>query len=199
MGRSLGFTFLSAWSIIVLKNFIKVVSSESVVHCFQTRMQCLVPDPRANYRNVVHALYRIVRYEGVRNTVRGITAVVGGSGPAHALYFASYEYLKKTLSTIPGNVHGTAVTQGMYRTLIGGKSTSSIHVCFQLFCRDTPDQDLFCTCCNSVPRGSWKLQTISSAADRPINISCQTGQVKFRIYLTGLKFGCPQKCMFPGV
>ncbi len=27
------------------------------------------------------------------------------------------------------------------------------------------------------------------------DFSCQTGQVRFRIYLPGLKYGCPQKCM----
>ena len=74
-------------------------------------MQQLVPDPRANYRNVADAMYRIVRYEGVRNPVRGISAVVGGAGPAHALYFATYEKLKKTLSNKPGG-HGSPLTQG---------------------------------------------------------------------------------------
>lgn len=61
-------------------------------------MQCLVPNPRANYRNLPDALYQIVRNEGLKNTVRGINAVVGGAGPAHALYFACYEKLKKVLS-----------------------------------------------------------------------------------------------------
>lgn len=60
-------------------------------------MQCLVPDPNANYRNIVDAFYRIVRYEGIRRTVRGISVVVSGAGPAHALYFACYEKLKSTL------------------------------------------------------------------------------------------------------
>lgn len=61
-------------------------------------MQVLVPDPRANYRNVVHAFYRIIRYEGVLRTVRGINTTVYGAGPAHALYFACYEKIKALLS-----------------------------------------------------------------------------------------------------
>ena len=76
---------------------------------FQTRMQVLVPHPRANYRNVPDALARIVRYEGIRNTLRGLNAVVAGAGPAHAMYFACYEKVKKTLShSGSGNhlVHG---------------------------------------------------------------------------------------------
>jgi len=61
-------------------------------------MQTLVPDPRADYRNVLDALVRIFRTEGVRSAIRGIDATAYGSGPAHAVYFAMYEYLKKRLS-----------------------------------------------------------------------------------------------------
>ncbi|KAK2143239.1 hypothetical protein LSH36_860g00043 [Paralvinella palmiformis] len=68
------------------------------VDCIKTRMQCLVPDPKANYRNMADAFYRIVRYEGVGNTLRGIKVMMYGAGPAHALYFACYEKLKATLS-----------------------------------------------------------------------------------------------------
>ena len=64
----------------------------------QTRMQCLMPDPKANYRNMADAFYRIVRYEGVGNTLRGIKVMMYGAGPAHALYFACYEKLKAVLS-----------------------------------------------------------------------------------------------------
>src|SRR6218665_2884028 len=61
-------------------------------------MQSLVPDPRANYRNMFHALSQIIRDESVWSTMSGIDATAYGSGPAHAVYFACYEYLKKTLS-----------------------------------------------------------------------------------------------------
>jgi len=61
-------------------------------------MQTLVPDPRADYRNMVDALVRIFRTEGIRSAMRGIDATAYGSGPAHAVYFAMYEYLKKLLS-----------------------------------------------------------------------------------------------------
>eukprot|EP00914_Ancora_sagittata_P010549 GHVO01020456.1.p1 GENE.GHVO01020456.1~~GHVO01020456.1.p1 ORF type:complete len:314 (-),score=23.27 GHVO01020456.1:585-1526(-) len=88
------------------------------IDCIKTRMQCLVPDPRANYRNVVDAMYRIVRYEGIANSFRGINAMAYGAGPAHALYFACYEYMKKSLSK-PGHsnhlAHGAA---GVCATLL---------------------------------------------------------------------------------
>jgi solute carrier family 25 iron transporter 28/37 len=88
------------------------------VDCVKTRMQCLVPDPRANYRNVGDALYRIVRYEGLKNTVRGINAVVGGAGPAHAMYFACYEKLKVVLRTDQGSNHLAHGMAGCVATLL---------------------------------------------------------------------------------
>jgi len=61
-------------------------------------MQILVPDPRADYRNILHAFYRIIRYEGLHMTMRGVSATVYGAGPAHALYYSSYEKIKALLS-----------------------------------------------------------------------------------------------------
>lgn len=68
------------------------------VDCVKTRMQSLVPDPKADYRSVVDALNKIVRHEGIKNTVRGFSAMALGAGPAHALYFACYEKVKHILS-----------------------------------------------------------------------------------------------------
>lgn len=68
------------------------------VDSVKTRMQSLKPNPKATYRNLFDAFYKIVRYEGIWRPVRGIKAVAGGAGPAHALYFASYEHMKKTFN-----------------------------------------------------------------------------------------------------
>uniref|UniRef100_A0A0B6ZE89 Mitoferrin-1 n=1 Tax=Arion vulgaris TaxID=1028688 RepID=A0A0B6ZE89_9EUPU len=68
------------------------------VDCVKTRMQSLVPDPKADYQSVADALNKIVRHEGIRNTVRGFSAMAIGAGPAHALYFACYEKVKFILS-----------------------------------------------------------------------------------------------------
>ena len=76
----------------------------------KTRMQSLVPDPKADYRGVYDAFHKIVRYEGIRTTVRGVNAVVGGAGPAHALYFACYEKIKRTLT---GGQTGNHLAHGM--------------------------------------------------------------------------------------
>lgn len=66
-------------------------------------MQSLKPNPKAAYRSVPDALYKMVRYEGVLRPVRGMTAVVVGAGPAHALYFSCYEKMKRVFS---GTLHG---------------------------------------------------------------------------------------------
>ncbi|KAM6092349.1 mitoferrin-2 isoform 3-T3 [Theristicus caerulescens] len=84
------------------------------VDCVKTRMQSLQPEPAARYRNVLEALWRIARTEGVWRPMRGMNITATGAGPAHALYFACYEKLKKTLSDVihaGGNSHvanGTA-------------------------------------------------------------------------------------------
>jgi solute carrier family 25 iron transporter 28/37 len=80
---------------------------------FQTRMQSLVPDSRAEYRNVFDALVRIFKTEGFRSAMRGVDATAYGAGPAHAVYFAMYEYLKKVLRNDNGSnhlVHGRCST-----------------------------------------------------------------------------------------
>ncbi|KAG8141313.1 hypothetical protein E2320_006946 [Naja naja] len=71
-------------------------------------MQSLQPDPKAQYRSVFEALRKIVRTEGLWRPLRGINVTVFGAGPAHALYFACYEKMKRTLSDIiqpGGNSH----------------------------------------------------------------------------------------------
>ncbi|CAO2585573.1 SLC25A28, partial [Lemmus lemmus] len=78
------------------------------VDCVKTRMQSLQPDPAARYRNVLEALWRIIRTEGLWRPMRGLNVTATGAGPAHALYFACYEKLKKTLSDVihpGGNSH----------------------------------------------------------------------------------------------
>ncbi|KAL2083114.1 hypothetical protein ACEWY4_020887 [Coilia grayii] len=91
------------------------------IDCVKTRMQSLQPEPAARYRNVLEALGRIVRTEGVWRPMRGLNATAIGAGPAHALYFACYEKLKKTLSDAihPGaNSHLANGTAGCVATLL---------------------------------------------------------------------------------
>ncbi|XP_078269489.1 mitoferrin-1-like [Rhinoraja longicauda] len=90
------------------------------IDCVKTRMQSLQPEPAARYRNVMDALKRIVRTEGFWRPMRGLNVTATGAGPAHALYFACYEKIKKTLSdTIHpgGNSHIANGAAGCVATL----------------------------------------------------------------------------------
>ncbi|KAI1887036.1 hypothetical protein AGOR_G00201900 [Albula goreensis] len=91
------------------------------VDCVKTRMQSLRPEPAARYRNVMDALRRIVRTEGIWRPMRGLNVMATGAGPAHALYFACYEKLKKTLGDAihPGaNSHLANGAAGCVATLL---------------------------------------------------------------------------------
>ena len=44
------------------------------------------------------ALRTMIRQEGWSRPVRGVSAVFVGAGPAHAMYFAGYEKIKRELT-----------------------------------------------------------------------------------------------------
>lgn len=52
---------------------------------------------RTNQHGIIDTLYRMVKNEGLFRPVRGMSAMVVGAGPSHALYFSTYEYIKNTL------------------------------------------------------------------------------------------------------
>ncbi|KAL1514306.1 hypothetical protein ABEB36_003583 [Hypothenemus hampei] len=60
----------------------------------KTRMQSLAT-PSSD--GVSETLIKMVRQEGILRPIRGMGAMVLGAGPAHALYFSSYEFLKERL------------------------------------------------------------------------------------------------------
>ncbi|XP_030820151.1 mitoferrin-1 [Camarhynchus parvulus] len=91
------------------------------VDSVKTRMQSLQPDPKAQYRGVYEALKRMVQTEGFWRPLRGIDVTVLGAGPAHALYFACYEKMKKSLSDVfqpGGNSHLANGIAGSVATLL---------------------------------------------------------------------------------
>lgn len=74
----------------------------------QTRMQSLNPDPKAQYTSIYGALKKIICTEGFWRPLRGLNVMVMGAGPAHAMYFACYEKMKRTLNAVfhhHGNSH----------------------------------------------------------------------------------------------
>lgn len=56
-------------------------------------MQTLIPGP-VDRGGVGAVLSKMVRQEGFMRPIRGMGAMVAGAGPAHALYFSCYEFLK---------------------------------------------------------------------------------------------------------
>lgn len=70
------------------------------VDVVKTRMQCLKPDPNARYSGITDAFVKIIRNEGAFRPVRGMGVVAFGAGPAHALYFSCYEFIKNNFSGI---------------------------------------------------------------------------------------------------
>ncbi|XP_067084427.1 mitoferrin-1 isoform X1 [Osmerus mordax] len=83
------------------------------VDSVKTRMQSLQPDPKAQYSSVYEALRRIVRTEGLLRPFRGLNITMMGAGPAHALYFACYERVKRKLSDVIQNGGNSHIANGL--------------------------------------------------------------------------------------
>lgn len=60
----------------------------------QTRMQVFSASPAAVYDGVGSAFKRISSTEGIRALWRGVSSVVLGAGPAHAVHFGTLEMVK---------------------------------------------------------------------------------------------------------
>ena len=73
------------------------------VDLMKTRMQLVNPSPMAAYSGLANAAYTISRVEGLRTLWRGVSSVVLGAGPAHAVYFATYEAVKQAAGGYTGS------------------------------------------------------------------------------------------------
>ncbi|KAJ2363248.1 Fe(2+) transporter, partial [Coemansia sp. RSA 2607] len=81
------------------------IMEHSVMYPFdivKTRMQVVGSSSSVVYSGVTQALKTIKTTEGVRSLWRGVMSVVLGAGPAHAVYFATYEQTKKVLTKATG-------------------------------------------------------------------------------------------------
>ena len=101
-------------------------------------MQSLRPNPDAIYQNVSHALKTISKKEGARTVIRGVNIVIAGAGPAHAVYFASYEVARKSLGNVRSSsgqnnpiANGKMNMRAIYFIAIYNKR--NMHSCF--YCR----------------------------------------------------------------
>eukprot|EP00112_Aurelia_sp_Birch-Aquarium-sp1_P018639 Seg447.3 transcript_id=Seg447.3/GoldUCD/mRNA.D3Y31 product=Mitoferrin-1 protein_id=Seg447.3/GoldUCD/D3Y31 len=80
------------------------------VDCVKTRMQCLRPSPGAIYSGINDAFKKMVRTEGALSPFRGMNIVALGAGPAHALYFSSYEKTKTLIGSWGHGNHSSTVS-----------------------------------------------------------------------------------------
>ncbi|KOS15332.1 mitochondrial carrier [Malassezia pachydermatis] len=87
------------------------------VDVIRTRMQVLTTSPSATYTGIADAFARISSVEGFRALWKGIASVILGAGPAHALYFGTYELVKDLTG---GNKEGF---QFLSTTLAGASAT----------------------------------------------------------------------------
>ncbi|XP_013103437.1 mitoferrin [Stomoxys calcitrans] len=82
----------------------------------KTRMQSL--SPATSKLNITATFQNMIRKEGIFRPIRGVTAVVAGAGPAHALYFGSYEMSKELMTKITTHNHINYMASGVIATLI---------------------------------------------------------------------------------
>ncbi|TFL05423.1 mitochondrial carrier [Pterulicium gracile] len=73
------------------------------VDSIKTRMQVFATSEAAVYTGVGNAFTRISATEGARALWRGVSSVILGAGPAHAVHFGMYEFMKENMG---GNVLG---------------------------------------------------------------------------------------------
>lgn len=60
-------------------------------------MQAITPGPGGGGGSISLVLSRMMRQEGILRPFRGVGVMVAGAGPAHALYFSCYEFLKNSM------------------------------------------------------------------------------------------------------
>ncbi|KDQ61550.1 hypothetical protein JAAARDRAFT_31003 [Jaapia argillacea MUCL 33604] len=65
------------------------------VDVIKTRMQVFATSPGAVYTGIGNAFTRISSTEGMRALWRGVSSVILGAGPAHAVHFGTYEAIKE--------------------------------------------------------------------------------------------------------
>lgn len=58
-------------------------------------MQVFTTSPAAVYSGIGNAITRISSTEGARALWRGVSSVIAGAGPAHAVQFGTYEAVKE--------------------------------------------------------------------------------------------------------
>lgn len=67
-------------------------------------MQVFTASQAAMYTGIGNAFSRISATEGLRTLWKGVSSVILGAGPAHAVHFGTYEFVKELTG---GNLEGS--------------------------------------------------------------------------------------------
>ncbi|KAK7686406.1 hypothetical protein QCA50_010630 [Cerrena zonata] len=89
------------------------------VDSIKTRMQVFATSPAAVYTGIGNAFTRISSTEGMRALWRGVSSVIMGAGPAHAVHFGTYEAIKEFTG---GNIEGNK-NQWLSTSFAGASAT----------------------------------------------------------------------------
>ncbi|KAL2151540.1 hypothetical protein VTH82DRAFT_6638 [Thermothelomyces myriococcoides] len=89
------------------------------IDAIKTRMQIINPASSTIGAGVIQATYRMASTEGILSLWRGMSSVIVGAGPAHAVYFATYEAVKHIMGGNQAGVHHplAAATSGACATI----------------------------------------------------------------------------------
>jgi len=80
------------------------------VDSIKTRMQVFATSPAAVYTGMGNAFTRISSTEGMRALWRGVSSVILGAGPAHAVHFGTYEAVKELAGANEAGNHWVATS-----------------------------------------------------------------------------------------
>ncbi|WEW60619.1 Fe(2+) transporter [Emydomyces testavorans] len=99
------------------------------VDLLKTRMQVLNPSAGGLYTGLHNAFTTISRVEGWRTFWRGVSSVIVGAGPAHAVYFGTYEVVKDLAGGNVGEGHHPVAAVIKQRMQVHGSTHKTIWQC----------------------------------------------------------------------
>jgi len=88
-------------------------------------MQVFQTSPAAIYSGIGNAFTRIQSTEGLRVLWRGVSSVIAGAGPAHAVHFGVYEAVKELAGGNERGHHWVATCEYMPRFFACRRLTSA--------------------------------------------------------------------------
>ena len=121
--------FASAPTATLLTDHVSHTRAQFPVDTLKTRLQALreapCAEPRSQLQRPLHVtLRRLVQREGIGALWRGMPAMAAAAGPAHGVYFAAYEAIKRRLErAMPVTCEENALAAAAVYSAAGGFAT----------------------------------------------------------------------------